>query len=197
MISASAAGEQWPETVKQQRDIDQRPCLVVNRLPQFLRQVTNEQRQNRPSIQVNPVDDGGDVDTAEVLQGLLRHIELDSNASAAYDTAFESAATMGWGYFRIRTDYVDAMSFDQKILFERIRNPFAVYFDPAVQQPDYSDARYCFIRTFLPHDEYKRRFPDSELCDASEFSSVGDRLPDWVSDRRRSGCRVHVHRHDA
>ena len=68
-------GDQWPEEIKRQRYVDQRPCLTINQIPQFVRQITNDQRQNRPSIQINPVDSEADVDTAEVLEGMVRHIQ--------------------------------------------------------------------------------------------------------------------------
>ena len=35
------AGDQWPDAVKTERTTDGRPMITVNRLPQFLRQVTN------------------------------------------------------------------------------------------------------------------------------------------------------------
>ena len=68
------AGNQWPDEVKNERERDARPCLTINRVPQFIRQITNDQRQNRPSIKVSPVDDKADVDTAKIHQGLIRHI---------------------------------------------------------------------------------------------------------------------------
>jgi hypothetical protein len=53
-------GEQWPESVRQQRIRDGRPCLTINRQPAFIRQVVNEARQNRPGIAVHPVDSEAD-----------------------------------------------------------------------------------------------------------------------------------------
>ena len=103
------AGEQWPEELKRDREADNRPCLVINRMPQFVKQITNDQRQNNPSIKVDPVDDKGDPETAKILQGLIRHIEYNSQADVAYETAFEGAVTGGFGYFRIVTDYCDPM----------------------------------------------------------------------------------------
>jgi hypothetical protein len=35
-------GEQWPAEVKRQREREGRPCLTINRLPAFIRQVTND-----------------------------------------------------------------------------------------------------------------------------------------------------------
>ena len=38
-------GEQWPEKVRRERDLEGRPCLTINRLPAFIRQVVNDARQ--------------------------------------------------------------------------------------------------------------------------------------------------------
>jgi hypothetical protein len=73
------AGDQWPENIKVERKSDNRPALVINRIPQHVRQITNDQRQNRPSIKVAPVDDNADVETAKIFQGVIRHIERNSS----------------------------------------------------------------------------------------------------------------------
>jgi hypothetical protein len=175
------AGEQWPDGIVQERQNDGRPCLVINRIPQFIQQVTNDQRQNRPSIKVHPVDDHGDVDTGKVIQGLIRHIEYNSNADAAYDTAFDSACTGGFGYFRIITDYVNPMGFEQEILIKRIRNPFSVFFDPHSQEPDGSDASFAFVIEDLSKEEYEARYPKSKLA-GGDWESVGNSAPTWMKD---------------
>jgi hypothetical protein len=175
------AGEQWPENIKIDRQNSGRPCLTINRIPQFLRQVTNEIRQNRPAIQVNPVDDQADPETAEILQGIMRHIEVSSDADVAYDTAAEHAATFGFGYLRVITDYVDESSFDQEIKIERIRNPFSIYFDPECQKTDYSDARWAFVVQDMDRDEYKGHYPNSELSGLADMTSVGDQAPGWIT----------------
>jgi hypothetical protein len=69
------SGDQWPAEIRNAREQDRRPCLTINRLPQFSRQIINDIRQNRPSIKVNPVDDQADVETAKIQQGIIRHIE--------------------------------------------------------------------------------------------------------------------------
>lgn len=174
------AGDQWPEDVKATRAQDNRPCLTINRLPQFIRQVTNDQRQNRPSIKVNPFDDAADIETAKAYQGLIRHIEYNSNADVAYDTAFEGTAIKGLGYFRITTDYSDAFSFDQEIFIKRIRNSNSVYLDPHYQQPDGSDSNWGFIFEDINIEDFKIKYPDSEFCNGqSDWKSVGDELPNW------------------
>jgi hypothetical protein len=49
---ARLSEEQWPEKVKRDRETDFRPCLTINRMPSFIRQVVNDARQNKPSIKV-------------------------------------------------------------------------------------------------------------------------------------------------
>src|SRR5215472_5892171 len=175
-----ASGDQWDYAIQQQRDRDMRPCLTMNRLRQFRRMVTNEQRQQRPSIQVNPVGNGADVGTAEVFQGIIRHIETISNADIAYDTAFEHMVTGGFGFWRLITDYSNDDSEDLEIYIKRIKNPFSVYFDPRADEPDYSDALYCFIVTDLPVELYKEEYPNSELASLTEFTTIGDATPNWI-----------------
>lgn len=174
-------GNQWPENVQADRERDGRPCLVINRLPQFVQQVTNDQRQNRPSIKVHPLGDGATEDTSKIIQGIIRHIEYNSNAEAAYDTAFESAATSSFGYFRIVTEFSSPESFDQEIMIKRIRNPFSVFFDPYAQEPDGSDAQWGFIVDDLSKDDYKSLYPNSNLAAPDmDWSGIGNNQPTWI-----------------
>lgn len=174
-------GEQWDPAVKAQRVRDQRPCLTMNKLPTFVHQVTNAQRQNVPSINVHPVG-AGDKAVAEVIQGGIRHIEYSSNASVAYDTAVNSAAEIGFGYFRLVTTYCREDSFDQEIQFRRIRNPFTVYMDPSHVNPDGSDQQWCILSVKVPRAEFKAEFPNSEPVDMSAIRGLGDAAHDWADD---------------
>tara|TARA_B100000780_G_scaffold10572_1_gene7327 strand:- start:2191 stop:4209 length:2019 start_codon:yes stop_codon:yes gene_type:complete len=150
---------QWEDHVKEARIKQRRPYLTINRLPQYIAQVVGDARQNKPSVKVSPVDDDSDKDMAELLEGIIRHIESDSSASVAYMTAFEHCCTGGFGHWRITTDYCHDKSFDQDIKIERIPNPFSVYWDTASVKVDKSDANWCFISEKIPTEEYKRRFP--------------------------------------
>jgi DNA-binding protein YbaB len=173
-------GEQWDPRDAALRASDGRPCLTINKLPAFLRQVTNDQRQNKPGIKVHPVDDGADPETAKVLQGLIRHIEYSSNADVAYDTAVNSAAACGRGFFAIETDYESETSFDQVARFKRIRNPFTVYFDPNSKEPDGSDARWCLISEDMPRSEFVELYPDAQAAQDGWARAVGDKYPGWL-----------------
>ncbi len=165
-----AAGEQWPDAIAKKRQAERRPIQTINRLPAFIDQVVGDARQNRPSIKVHPAEDG-DVDIANIYDGLIRAIQNESNADFAYDTAIEHTATFGFGAWRIKTDYESHDTFNQIILIERIVNPLNVYFDKNAQQPDYSDARHVAYLSQIPKDEYKKRWPKAEVSDFKDFDA--------------------------
>jgi hypothetical protein len=175
-----AAGDQWPVDVQNSRVLESRPCLTINKVDAYIRQICNQQRQQRPRIKVHGMNNQADAKLAEILTGVCRHIEVQSNADAAYDTAFEYAVKMGWGYFRVTTDYQDADSFEQEIYIKPIDNPFTVYFDPNSQMPDGSDAEKCLITTVMTKKNFKILYPDKD--DGSGFTSrgTGDVNNDWI-----------------
>ena len=179
---------QWPQDVLatrgsvQGQTVNARPCLTINKLPQHVRQVTNDQRQNRPAGKVIPVDDQADVEVAEIFDGIVRHIEYISDADVAYDTACENQVTYGEGYLRILTEYCDENSFDQDIRIGRVRNSFCVYMDPAIQDPCGADAEWCFITEDIPKDTYERLYPDAEPISSIIQRGVGDAaLNNWIN----------------
>ena len=171
-------GDQWPPAIRAARTLEKRPCLTVNKMKTFVHQITNDQRQNRPSINVSPVGDKGDPETARMLKGLIRQIERQSRADIAYDTGFESAVSMGWGYWRLVTDYEGEDTFDQVIKVDRISNPFTVYMDPDSTEPDGSDAKWCFVTKMLPRAEFDDLYPDAVDIPFAE-GSTGDEYKTW------------------
>lgn len=175
-IRFARLGEQWPANIRRDRELDGRPCLTINRLPAFIRQVVNDGRQNRPAITVHPVDSASDPETAEILNGLIRNIEQSSDADVAYDTALDFAVTGGFGYFQIDLQYAHDDTFEQDIVINRIANPFSVYGDPASSAADSSDWNTSFVLDLVTKAQFNQRWK------GREFTSFSDTLN---SDLRR------------
>ncbi len=171
-------GDQWSVTMQNARKVDERPQFVINETDGYCRQVVNHLRQMRPRGRARPVGNGGDLEVAKVLTGIGRHIEVHSDADNAYDTAMEFAVTMGWGYWRVLTDYVADVSFDQDIRVAVLDNPFSVYFDPSSVLPDGSDAKRCLISTMIKKTDFKAQWPNAETSGFEQRGS-GDTDPDW------------------
>ena len=180
---------QWPADVLatrgavQGQTINARPTLTINKLPQHVRQVTNDMRQNRPGAKVIPVDDNADVQVAEIFNGMIRHIEYISDADVAYDTACENQVAYGEGYITLMTEYCEPNTFDQDIKIGRIRNSFSVYMDPLIQDPTGADAKYCFITEDLTKAEYERQYPDAAPISTLQSLGVGDQsISNWLNE---------------
>jgi len=180
---------QWPADVLatrgavQGQTINARPTLTINKLPQHVRQVTNDMRQNRPGAKVIPVDDNADVEVADIFNGMIRHIEYISDADVAYDTACENQVSYGEGYITLYTEYCDENTFDQDIKIGRIRNSFSVYMDPLIQDPTGADAKWCFITEDLTKAEYERQYPDAAPISTLQSLGVGDQsISNWLNE---------------
>ena len=176
-----AAGDQWPVDVQNSRVLEARPCLTINKVDAYIRQICNQQRQQRPRIKVHGMNNESDAKVAEILTGICRHIENQSDADDAYDHAFEYAVKMGWGYWRITTDYVREDSFDQEIYIKPVENPFTVYFDPNSVLPDGSDAERVLITTVISKNVFKTMYPDAEVDQGFSSRGTGDTESEWVT----------------
>jgi len=176
-----AAGDQWPVDVQNSRVLEARPCLTINKLDAYVRQVCNQQRQQRPRIKVHGMNNESDAKVAEIITGITRHIENQSDADQAYDHAFEYCVKMGWGYWRVTTDYVRDDSFDQEIYIRRIENPFSVYFDPNSVLPDGSDAEKCLVTTVVSKAVFKKMYPNAESEQGFSSRGTGDTESEWVT----------------
>lgn len=170
-------GNQWPDDIKLKRTF----TMTVNRLKQFKRLITNEQRQQRPAIQINPVSGGATVDSAQDMQGLVRHVEVDSEAETIYDNGFDHMVIGGKGWIHVLTEYCKGQ-FYQDIKLKGVRNPFMVYEDPDYVEPDGCDMKWLFIIADIPKEQYKEDYPDSEAASLDEYSSIGDNARDWMAE---------------
>lgn len=173
-------GEQWPAAMKMARQQEGRPALTINKTDTFVRSVVNNMRASRPRIRVHPVSDGADVKKADVIEGLIRHIEVNSNADLAYDTGAEYQTRAGEGFWRVCTRYVADDSFDQELYIDRIRNPFTVYMDPSATMPDGSDADWCVLTSSMKKEAFRKKYPRAKIADVKDLGP-GDDKAVWAS----------------
>ena len=164
-----------------------RPCLVINKLTVPVTQVENEMRQARLEPVVKPKPGKTNEKDAEVAQGILRAIGIQSNAQAAREWAGSRAVRCGRGYYRVDIGYANDGDFEMDILVLLIRNQGSVYLDPYHTQPDASDATYGFQTEDVPFEEAKRRYPELTAILAAfrdghdQWTSLTDKEKTWVN----------------
>lgn len=171
---------QWPNEVRRSREIDELPCLTTNKTRQHNLQIINEGKQNKPSIKIRATGGGSTVESAKILNALIRDIEYKSNAQSAYDTASEYQVNAGLGYFRIETDYEDPMSFNQMPFIRRIWDPLTVYLDKDAKEVDKSDSRYGFVFEDLDEKLFKKKWP--QYADIATSQTL-DMSYGWKTDK--------------
>lgn len=171
-------GYQWPNDMRRAREVMKRPVLTVNKIQLHNALIVNDMKKNKPAIKILPTGGGATKKSADCYNGIIRHIEYQSNAQAAYDTAAENQVECGIGYWRLITDYVGNESLDQEIFIKEVKNPFSIYCDPDAKEKDYSDMRYAFVFESQQLDLFKQDNPNVKEDDVAGGNTIRD--SDWV-----------------
>jgi hypothetical protein len=142
-------------------------------------QVAGEIEQADFDIRVSPAGGSATKDVALTYDGIIRNLENISNAKDVYADAARGMVTTGYDGWRVVQKYAEDNSFDQDLIIEKIHNFIdRVWFDPAAEKQDKSDARYCFVLHPMAKDEFDKRYPD-----ASGASVPDDRDGDAYYDK--------------
>jgi len=157
-------GSQWDDSLRAQRNVWKEPCLEFNQLTQFVHQVVNDQRQNRPGIRIHPAGGKASEEAADIRQGMVRSIEYHSKAESVYDTGYECSVVGGRGWWRMLTEF-EPMSFNQRIVIKAIKDALSVRADDNYEEPDARDRKWLFVQEALTKDEFTRRYPKAKPLD--------------------------------
>lgn len=182
-------GKQWDSTMRTKRESWGDPCLEFPQLKQFVNQVVNDQRQNRPGIRIHAASADASKEVADIIQGMIRGIEYDSQAEAVYDSGYHGAVTGGRGYWRITADYESPQSFNQVIKLQRVADPDSVRLDPDYRDPDGGDRNWGYVLEKVPNEEFAERWPDAEPLD------VQQRTGSWYPDDKHVLVADYYERH--
>lgn len=203
--------DQWDQAVKTQREggiaiqgqpaQPPRPCLTLDCVSEPHQAIINAILEADFAVKVSPVGDATD-DTATVVQGIIRHIQVQSRDDAAMEWAADNAAGCGVGWAGVKSTYcqepnLDASpsieDFDQDLCVYRIPNCLSVYIDPAACSPTRKDMRYAFLTEDVPREDFIRRWPDANLKGLDDFRATGDDKDRWVTvDTIRVATYYHI-----
>jgi hypothetical protein len=151
-----------------------RVCLTLDRTNQYIVQVVNDARKNKPGISTLPADSGADIEVAKRLDGIIRHIEYRSRASIAYDTGIEHAARCGMGWLRVLPELVRPETNQQEVTIKRVHDPLSICLDPDSTEPDGSDAMFGFVESVLSKRAFERDFPKAKAVSWEGEATVDD-----------------------
>lgn len=185
--------DQWPEEYRTQRSggvdpgtkrkIPARPCLQIDKIEQSMTSIVNEARAAKLGIIIKPLGERATKEIADVRQGLIRSIEVNSRAQIARMWALDRTVKVGRGVYRITKQITNDGDFDMDLVVQRVLNQHGAYFDPFAQEPDWSDGEWVHLTHDIPEPTFKRTWPKAQLSKATteQLVSLGDTAPGWVS----------------
>ena len=164
-------GNQWD--AKQKAARKNRPCYEFPILRSHWRQVVNDQKKARPAVKVRGLKDAT-TEGAELRQGLIRNVESVSDASYAYDQAFELLTASGFGVWRVITEYSEDDGWEQDFRVKPIKDALnSVWADPDAES---GCGDFCFVEESINREKFKARWPDAAIVDfdSSAAKSAGN-----------------------
>lgn len=177
------AGDPWDPKDRREREGAGRLVLSLDEVNQYCNQLINDVRQNKRAVKVLPRGLGASDFTALRRGAMMRQIDYDSKAQAAYRTAFEGVVQRSYGAWKYKTAYVSDSAFEQEIRVVRIPNPNTIYMDWDAKEADYSDAGHAFEIDTIGIKEFRRRWPHAER--RSFDSEDVNAFPKWIKSEER------------
>lgn len=147
---------QWQDSVV--NAMGNRPRFTFDKTGQLIEDMMSEIEGMDFGIRVRPAGGGAEKDTAEVLAGIIRHIEDQSNASQLYRKSIRRVIRRGITFLRLKTDWKDEDSFEQDIFINDISNSTDRCWLGYHEETDGSDAQEGWQVHALTPDEFEERY---------------------------------------
>jgi hypothetical protein len=164
-------GDQWSEAERSKRSATGRTVTTTNKLAANIRYVVNNFISNPPSIKIHPQGSNANKNTAEILDGIIKYIQYNSDATEAYANALRGVCAGGLGAWRVIPRSCEYDSSKIELVVERVRDVLTVVVDPNAKNPNFSDMEFCFITNRISKHQFDREFP--EFKDSAEDTIDG------------------------
>lgn len=186
----------WPDNERKARSLEgqERPCIHEDVLGQYVNKVINQAQGNPIGIEVSPDGDGATPESAEFTENRIRHIDYESNAVHARESALESAVQQGVGIWEVGTDWEKppqgpleelpdlAALFRQKIITIPAVDPWNYVLDCDAIKPDWSDMKEAFKLRWFTHEEFRQKFHGALIQDFTGL--INTDTSRWMDDHR-------------
>jgi len=151
-----ASGEQWDESVRNERENNGMPVMTIPMIQTYINRIVNPLRKNPLGMRVETPDE----DLTELISGVIREIESKSRSREAYEKAFYNAVASGLGWIKVGTRFKDDYSMEQEIYIDIVPHPGSIFIDPHSKQTDGSDAKFGVYMTYIDTQEAKELYGD-------------------------------------
>ena len=153
-----------------------RSAFTIDLLTPSVDLIVNQIRINKTTPVFVPLSNGATVKTAELRQGLYRHIDRQSRGPVARETGYQLAVSVGRGYWKVCIEDEDGPSLGRRIGIKRIDNLHSVALDTTGVEFDYRDAGWGYTFDSLYREEFLETY--GKEYDQSPLDAIGSMLLD-------------------
>lgn len=128
-----------------------KPTLEFNVIESMLNRLCGEFAKHEPGIKVRASDsvriqdlNKEFIDMIGVIESHLREILNNTANDGLQYNVYRDITAGGYSVLEVFTDYINDMSFDQKILVQRVFDPTLTGFDPLARESHKGDGGFCF-----------------------------------------------------
>jgi hypothetical protein len=141
-----------------------KPQLEFNIQEAYISRLMGEFSKQEPDVAVN-ADEHNMTDpmTIKVTEQHIRHTLTDSdNYSVRYEI-YKEILSGGFSVGKVKTDYLNTMSFNQGIFIEKCFDPTLCGFDQLARLSHKGDGRFCFELYPKSKEDFKNEYPDISI----------------------------------
>ena len=147
----------------------QKPAIEFNILEAYISRQMGEFSEHEPGLTVSMADsvlpsmDKQLSKTIDVVEGHTRDIINQATNDGFEEKIYKDLLSGGFSVGKVTTDYINPMSFEQKILIDRVFDPTMCGFDPMARLSHKGDGRYCFELIPKTKEDFEEEFGESAL----------------------------------
>lgn len=170
-----AAGNQWSDAAKAQREAQGLACLTINKAPSIYKYIVNNVLANPNTIKCSPASMDANDKICDVLNGHTEVIWERSQANQCTGHGFRQAVIGGFGAWEV--EIVEGDDGKHVPQVTQIFDGTTVYPDPTAKRVDFADMLYCFQDKSIPEQTARVMFGDvvvDELLDAEATTAEDD-----------------------
>lgn len=150
-----------------------RPTLTFSIISPILKHQLKNITESIPESSVIPVEsdtDPNDDQTAKALTAKLQSIYEYNRYPDIVGEAAELAGTGGRAVFKLYTDYINNVGFEQCVKIKSVEDPTMIFFDPCAIKMTKEDADYVYELSYISVDAFKRDYKHINIEDVEAYS---------------------------
>lgn len=142
-----------------------KPQLEFNVIESIVSRLIGEFVKQEPSIVVKASDGVSTEQLTEnylemikVLEGHMKELIIDASSDGLQSKIYTDEVAGGYSVGEVYIEYLNDMSFDQKITVKRVFDPTLTGFDPLARESHKGDGRYCFELVPWSREKFEKEF---------------------------------------